>query len=400
MRKNRFRGLSLIRKQHQLKVLSILQRRDSTCPSLAKHLGLSKVALYRIAEELLTKDLIKVTDPVKTSIGRHPTKISLNENFGYFAAVDFSPRCFKIIIFDIVGKILAEHTAEAVDIITLSDIQKTTVILQDMWKSLGYPDESLKQICICTPGRIDQATGYFWMAARYENAESINLHQLFSEAFPCNVVVKNDMQLALVGYTSYIEQHRIKDLLFLYLGSGVGAALYLNGQAHNGATDTAGEFGSSLDFEGNSLSQRITLFGLCGQYTELKQLPTRISPAKFVELFKGHDPLAMELAAKAAKALAIAINNLITVIDIPVVLLSGDTCDLGDEFAAMVTENLRMPHFYNPPQCIFMNNGRKSMLDGCIKTAINSCFENILDELLEEKQLLPSNEEDEDEYDY
>ncbi len=378
MKKNTFDGLNRIRRKHQMKVFKLLRTGDDTAAHLAQKLGLSKVSLYIILDELLEKNIIKASTVKKVTAGRRPSLLSLNENYGYFAAVDFASGPIKIIIFNILGQILAERQLQEIPYIAMEHIQATVDTLNDMLAECSIPKEELKQLCICTPGRIDKKTGYFWMAAKFIDYKNINLEKIFSEAFGCNTVVKNDMHLALTGNEDYMESNGFDNVLYLYVGGSVGAGLYINGRVHDGPTNAAGEFGSTTDFSGNPLARQITFFGMTQQYTNLANCEECITKNKFVELYHQKDTLAVQVVNEAARKLSIAISNLISVLDIPVILIAGEIHKLGQPFADCLNKYLNSPIFYTPPRCILLENGRSAMLNGCIDTAIEEGIFNTL----------------------
>ncbi len=383
MKKNTFDGLNRIRRKHQMKVFNLLRTGDDTAAHLAQKLGLSKVSLYIILEELLQKNIITANAVKKVAVGRKPSLLSLNENYGYFAAVDFASGPIKIIIFNILGKIISEKYTEDKSYISMEDIQNTVDVLQEMLREHCIPRSELKQICICSPGRIDKKTGYFWIAAKFIDYTSINLEKIFSEAFGCNTTVKNDMHLALRGNGDYIAANGFDNVLYLYLGRAVGAGLFLNGKVHDGPTNAAGEFGSTVDFNGEPLPKQISLFGLVSQYVARTDGQKEMTEDAFVEKYKQEDALAVDIVNTATKKLAIAISNLISVLDIPVILIAGDLHKLGERFVNTLNEYLNNPFFYTPPRCILLDNGRAAMMHGCIDTAIEEGIHNALNDEIE-----------------
>ena len=91
MAKSSFKGLSLIRKDNQKKVVSILKKYgNASCAQLSSTLNLSNVALYNIMEDLRQKNIVKAMSDKSTIVGRKPSIYALNESFGLFAVVDYS----------------------------------------------------------------------------------------------------------------------------------------------------------------------------------------------------------------------------------------------------------------------------------------------------------------------
>lgn len=71
----------------------------------------------------------------------------------------------------------------------------------------------------------------------------VPLRTLLERRFACPIVIEKDCSAAAVGERWIGRDSRACDFVYLYLGTGVGSGLFLNGDLYRGLTANAGEFG-------------------------------------------------------------------------------------------------------------------------------------------------------------
>lgn len=397
MAKSSFQGLSLIRKDNQKKVISILKNcGNSSCTQLSAALKLSNVALYNIMEDLRKKNIVKAMSDKSTIVGRKPSLYALNELFGLFAVVDYSSAKIKIDIFDINGnRMLSKETDERY-LLSIDDVNESIDILKSMLKNKTLQGLPLKAICVSTPGRIDKNTGYFRIAAKFKDCEHINLYKIFSENFDCAVDVKNDMHVALIGHKSLEPLASARSALYFHIGESAGATLYINGEIYEGENGYAGEFGSVTDFSERALITQISLGSMVMQYIrrtldsgsreKMSNLGNIVDFSKenFIERYLDNDETALDIADRSAKLLAIAISNLIVMLDLSTVIINGDLRLLGDKYLNALNDYVHANIFSKTTECCFSPLGDKAILLGAAETAVQTGIYAALDQPTDE----------------
>ena len=154
----------------------------------------------------------------------------------------------------------------------------------------GLSLESIEGIGIGAAGDIDQDKGIvrfspnlFW--------KNVPLVRLIKKKFNTKVVLDNDANAAAWGTYVLETKRKIKNLLCITLGTGVGGGLIINGGIYHGASGTAGEIGHiTVDPQGQKCN--------CGNYGCLE---TYVGAAYIVkkaikEIKKGEKSLIKKLA--------------------------------------------------------------------------------------------------------
>ena len=329
MVKASFQGLTLIRKQNQFKILSLLKNGSCSCSQLAETLNLSNVAIYNIMNDLAKRKITLSVTGVDNNIGRKPSMYMLNEKFGLFVCVDFSKRAINISIFNIYGKILAQRIMEERELFSLKDIEDAADAIEEMLQDKPFNKLELKCICICTPGRTDKKTGYFIAAARFLDFKNINLYNIFHNRFNCLTIVKNDMFFELTGHKSSNLLSPSNSALYLHIDLSLGAALYINGEIYEGDHGFAGEFGSTIMTNSFPINHELAINFMVTEYNRilLENNPDAkpINEDMFISLFMSGNELADKLVRHSSEVLAYAVNNILIILDVSSVILNGNT---------------------------------------------------------------------------
>ena len=390
MRK-KFKDLVLIRQQNQQNVLSLLKRDNLSCTQLAHALNLSNVALYNIMDAFLEHGIVRIAEVPSAGRGRKPCVYMLDSDFGLFAAVNLSPVDIAVHIFDIRGNILASDYERNAHVIDRDCLERVITRLRTTSVRRQFKGMPLRAICVSTPGRIDKTTGCFFAAARFQDCTSINLKEIFTQAFGCIVTVENDMHLSLRGALTHPALKNLENALYLHIGDGLGSALLLNGKLYEGESGAAGEFGSTIDFNHDPIAPHISLNGIYNHYrhmlidselwdsfeAEHKRSNAR-SQEEFAALYRQGDYFAERAVEQAADILSVALNNLIAMIDCSTVILTGQISLLGEKYLQLLREKTQQSHFYRQTEFLYSPLGEQAPLIGCINLAVDTCIQQTL----------------------
>lgn len=229
--------------------------------------------------------------------------------------------------------------------------------------AIDEADLSLKQvrgIGIGAPGAVDPETGDVLFAPNlgWKNSP---LKKKLEQLLSIPVFVENDCNIATLGVHEIELKGRPKNLIGLFLGTGVGGGLILDGRLYGGFNRTAGEIGHMVLLVGGpkcgcgnsgcfeALSSRTAIFREIqkavrdGQKTVLTELlGTDLADMKSGDLRKAlrrGDKLVERVIEDAAEYTGIAVANLINIFNPEVIVLGGGVIDaLEDEMMSIITE--------------------------------------------------------------
>jgi glucokinase len=115
-------------------------------------------------------------------------------------------------------------------------------------------DLSLKQVAgvgIGAPGAVDFADGKVIFAPNMEGWKDVSLKKDLEKALGVPVFVENDGNIAALGVHVAELKGKAKSLIGIFVGTGIGGGLIVNGDLYSGFNHTAGEIGHMvLDLNG------------------------------------------------------------------------------------------------------------------------------------------------------
>nr|WTB29185.1 ROK family protein [Streptomyces sp. NBC_00830] len=104
-------------------------------------------------------------------------------------------------------------------------------------------DDGFLGVGVALPGPVDIASGTVLAPPLMSAWNDLPLQYLLQDHFPCPVIIEKDSTAAAAGERWTGRDRRARDFAYIYLGTGVGTGLYLNGDLYRGVSANAGEFG-------------------------------------------------------------------------------------------------------------------------------------------------------------
>lgn len=224
-------------------------------------------------------------------------------------------------------------------------------------------DLSLKQvqaIGIGAPGAVDPESGEVIFAPNLDWKDA-PLKKELEKYLGVPVFVENDTNLCTLGVHEVELKAKPKNLIGVFLGTGVGGGLILNGRLYSGFNRTAGEVGHMVIQVGGpecgcgnkgcfeALASRTAIFREVqdrlkeGQKTVLTEmLGDNLADMRSGDLrkaIKRGDKLVEKVIEDAAEYTGVALANLINIFNPEVIVLGGGVIDaLEDEMMAIIVE--------------------------------------------------------------
>jgi glucokinase len=229
-------------------------------------------------------------------------------------------------------------------------------------------DFSLKQvrgIGIGAPGSIRPETGEVIFAPNLKWRD-VPLKRDLEKYLGIPVFVENDCTVCTIGVHRVEFGGKPRNLIGIFLGTGIGGGLILNGELYSGSNRTAGEVGHMVLQVGGArcgcgnrgcfeaLASRSAIFRRLEQeakdgaktlLTDFVKEGGRISELKSGDLKKAlrrGDKLVERVIEDAAEYTGIAVANLMNVFNPELVVLGGGVMDaLEDQMLAIIIETAR-----------------------------------------------------------
>jgi glucokinase len=124
-------------------------------------------------------------------------------------------------------------------------------LLDEQIDKLAGGRDGLKALGVAVPGHVDDAGHVLW-AGNLDGWVDVPLRGILEERYEVPVYVERDANCAALGEKWTGAAKAMNDFVFLALGTGIGAGLFLNGRLYRGAHFAAGEVGNMRLFSGKA----------------------------------------------------------------------------------------------------------------------------------------------------
>ena len=252
----------------------------------------------------------------------------------------------------------------------------------------------LQAIGIGTPGEIDSKAGVVSLAANVPGfANRVELGPRLSELLNgVPVKIDNDVSVGVLGEFERGAGRPFKNLLGVWVGSGVGGGLVIDGELYDGR-GAAGEIGHAVVVPGGlacgcgrrgcleayagrvRMEERARELQKSGRKTILFKVmkergSTRLSSGVFQSALKKGDKMAVQLIDEAAWALGLALASAQNLLDLEAIIVGGGLGDrLGQSFVDQIAEQMT-PHLFTPDKPPRMLGTELGDLGGSVGAAV------------------------------
>ena len=107
----------------------------------------------------------------------------------------------------------------------------------------GLSKKQIAGVGIGLPGLVDYEKGIVRFLPNIPGWKAVHLKSILQKKIKLPVFVDNDVKIITLAESKFGAGRGVKNLVCLTLGTGVGAALILNGQLYRGEDNAAGELG-------------------------------------------------------------------------------------------------------------------------------------------------------------
>ncbi|MDZ4763977.1 MAG: ROK family protein [Chloroflexota bacterium] len=220
-------------------------------------------------------------------------------------------------------------------------VERIADVLADFARETGTTAVALG---ICTPGPVDHVSGTLLTLINLPGLSNTSLRALLAERLGIPVKLEHDAKAAALGDFHYGAGRGARSMAYITIGTGVGAALILDGQLYYGDRNAAGEIGHiTIDRYGEVCScgtRGCVETFMSGPWLIRRYLraaagrgvlfDTNITGERLAELAQSGDILARQVITEAGEALGIAVASLAMLVNVDLNVIGGSVAKLGD----------------------------------------------------------------------
>ncbi|GAA5066689.1 ROK family transcriptional regulator [Thermocatellispora tengchongensis] len=314
---------------------------------IAELTGLTAQTVSVIVRRLLEEGLVREVGAEPSGGGKPRTILRVDPEAGHAVGVHFDPGEIHYVLADLAGRpVRVRRGAVRGDVEPEALARRVGGAVRRLLSEAGVARERVMGVGLACPGPIDQRGGNVVFPPQLGSWAEAPIRDLLGEATGFPVAVENDATAAAIGERWAGLGRTAASFAYVYLGTGIGGGLFLDGRIYRGRSLNAAEFGHITVVPdgpachcGNrgcveavcrpaaivaAVRERLAAPGAGGTLAALyAKDPRRVTYARVLAAAADGDEVAAGVVRTAAERLADAVVGIVNMLDLDLVVLGG-----------------------------------------------------------------------------
>ena len=232
-------------------------------------------------------------------------------------------------------------------------IDRISDCIKEAFQKSDVDADTIRAIGIGAPGPLDPETGVVIFAPNL-GWKDVPLKTELEERIGIPTFVDNDVNVGTLGEHTYGAGRGVQNLVGIFVGTGIGGGIILNGELFHGASKTAGEIGHIIVREGGpkcGCGNRGCLEALASRTAMTKQLRNaimnkgkksvikkltggdleQIRSGTLAKALRSKDKLTLKIFKETTKYLGVGIGSIVNFLNPEMIVLGGGVVEALDE---------------------------------------------------------------------
>lgn len=231
-------------------------------------------------------------------------------------------------------------------------IHNLALIVKKTITKAKLKDEQIAAVCLGIPGLVDPHTGIVGLAPNI-GLKNINIKKMLQAELEFPILIENDVNIGALGIKNFGVGKKAKNLLAIFVGTGIGGGIIIDGKLYRGSDYAAGEIGHILVNKNGpvcgcgrkgcfeALASRTAIVNniiadiKSGKKSLLKhkvEAGERIKSKALASAVAEGDTVVMERIAEGCKIIGEVLASLTNFMNFDMIVLGGGMIDAIDEF--------------------------------------------------------------------
>ncbi|APU13837.1 MULTISPECIES: ROK family transcriptional regulator [Actinoalloteichus] len=323
--------------------------------------GLTAPTVSNIVRRLIDDGLVVEAGQGRSTGGKRRTLLTLNPTACYAVGVRIDLQGTTYVVIDLAGRVVARARHGESSTAPREIIRNIAGQAVGLLGSCGIDKARVVGVGVAAPGPIDHERGMILDPPNMTHWHDVALRDELAEALGLPVMIDNDATAAAVGEHWLGCAGTARNFASIYMETGIGAGVFIDGQVYRGATSNVGELGHiSLNVNGD--------WCFCGNRgcVELYSAPPAVVAAALAARTTGswpdlsgaaHDvhadfgrirtaaaagePPAVRLIEQSARHLAAGVLTMVNLLDLDLIVLCGPAfAGIGHLYTAAIEDVL------------------------------------------------------------
>jgi predicted NBD/HSP70 family sugar kinase len=376
----------LMRAMNERLLLAQLHRAGpASRPDLAERSGLSKPTVATALANLELDGLVRVAGRRTGMRGPAAVLFEIRPDSNFVLGLDVGRNYVRGAIADITGFVLARESRAVRLTSARNRLDALKRVAGELATSAGISLSDVAQTVVGSPGVYDERRAALTMARNLPGWEHPEIVADLAGIFGESTLLENDVDLAALAEQTQGAGKDVNTFCVVWVGTGIGMGLVIDGQLHRGAHGAAGEI-AFLPVAETSLTRRGVR-----EHGELEAVASAAAVVRAAkEIGMGNPVSARRVFAAAAdgdrrsigivrreaRYVARAVASVVAVVDPELVILGGGIGG-APGFADAVSAELRA---ISPivPELRASALGDDAVVDGAVASAVEHAWRRVL----------------------
>ncbi|RKN80471.1 ROK family transcriptional regulator [Paenibacillus ginsengarvi] len=345
---------------------------------LSEMTGLNKATVSTLVGELAEEKLVYEIGLGVSSGGRKPVMLVFNKAAGFAVGIDIGVKYAIAILTDLDGHTIAERQIRLERRDADSAIRAIAEAVRSLMAQAPDSPYGIVGAGVGVAGIVDdKGTVLFAPNLEWEHVE---LKQLLEQQLGVPVVVDNEANAGALGELRFGAAREASDIVYLSVGTGIGAGITIGGQLMRGFGGFFGEVGHTT-IETNGKRCRCGNKGCWEQYASESAILEMAEPLgidrfeSLIELAHGGSPDAIRLFHQVGESLGIGIASLINTFN-PELVLIGNQMTRAESWIRSAIDRVvaarSLPFHRKQAQIRFASLDTRSAVSGAAYSAVSA----------------------------
>ncbi|MFO7180752.1 MAG: ROK family transcriptional regulator [Pseudomonadota bacterium] len=331
-------------------VLDIIRRGGRVSRTdLARRSTLTKPTVSAIVEDLIANGIVHEVgyDHTVGVGGRRARLLEFNEASAAYLGIRFGVSAVSVGVADARGELRTVREVPGVIGNPERSVELALGLVDTVLAEAGLPRERLQAVGVTLPGLVAQSTGTVELAPNLEWT-SAPVRDLVQRVLNLPVVVMNITNSGALAEGRSGAAKGVRSYVWLYVGTGTGAGIVIDGRLFHGHNGFSGEIGHCplvLDGPECTCGLRGCLEAVASGWaigraaerarksnaaTLLRDLPGPLDAEAVAEAARQGDAEAQRILAEVGNYLGMGLSTLVNLLDPEMVVLAGGVTAAGD----------------------------------------------------------------------
>ncbi|MEV7609758.1 ROK family transcriptional regulator [Microbacterium sp. NPDC089320] len=313
-------------------LLEVLVHGSRSRAELTQRTGMSRASLSRLSRDLVDLGFVVEGEAqARPGRGRPSETLHVRAEAAQFAGIKLTGDALYAAVVDLSASVIdtVEHPLPSREVDDVVDLIGTVVA------DLRQVHPRVSAVGVCLAGDVVGDEGHRRIVgSHFLGWENVPLADLVSDRCGLPAEIGNDVQSLTAAHHWFGAGRGASSLALIGLGAGIGAGLVIGEEPLRGAHGHPGKVGHLRVSDTGPTCDRGHV-GCASAFVTIPAIERHAGGRPFDDVLRGAaqgDPADVEVIGSAIRALGVVISNLVCIVDVEKVILTGEGLPLAQSF--------------------------------------------------------------------